>query len=995
MAGEGIVNLKIQTESKKPIQLTMNNVLHVPEMSCNLMSVRQITDHGFSVTFKDQVCKVSNNQGRLIAKGIKQGNLYILEGKTDRSDVLGEAHVAMITTRELWHNRLAHIGDAALDKLSRGDIATGIVMKEKDERSFCEGCARGKQTRSTPKPLGEIRADRKLQIIHSDVMGPVTPGSLTGKAFVITFTDDHTRMSAVAFMKHKSEALEKFREYQAIVEGESGLRIGVLRTDRGGEYTGKKFKEFLREQKIKHEETIANTPEQNGISERLNRTLMEKARSMVAHAGLSKKYWAEAVNTACYLKNRSPCQTLKGGKTPYEKWYGKKPDLSNLKTFGCVAFVHIPDSQRRKLEDKTKQVRFLGYAPGGHGYRVMEEKSLRILLRRDVLFDETRFEMTKKVHPSIVTHSSGSRCEFTSDTETVGENRPNAHEPNVDAHKPEEAIPEVVRPRTTRQRVSPKRYGIDEVYLSELNFVHSAFSAEVRTEPTTMKEALTSADKEKWKAAAQAEFDSLQEHETWELCDLPPGRKAVGSKWVFKIKYREDGTVDRYKCRLVAQGFTQAPGVDYSETFAPVARFGTIRTLLAIGVQREMSIQQMDVTTAFLNGTLKEDIYMNQPAGFEEPGNEHSVCHLKKSLYGLKQSPRCWYEELSTHLVTTGFQQSRADPCVFYKWIEGQLTIISVYVDDLILLTDLISEMKEIKKNLSLRFKMKDLGALNYCLGIGITHGKGWMQIQQRQYITNLLDRFNLKDAAYVTTPADISVPLVVDDGVSMPADQQLYQRMIGSLQYAAGGTRPDIAYIVGVLARFCHKPNQLHLTAAKRVFRYLGGTADLALTYNGSGNENLTGYSDADWAGDRDSRRSTSGNVFVLGNGAITWSSKRQNSVALSTVEAEYMALSQATQEAVWLRRLTEELGQTNQEATTIYEDNQGAICTAQNPVFHRRTKHIHIRYHYVREAVSDNTIKLVYCPTSEMSADLLTKTIPKDQYEYLREKLGLRLPM
>ena len=214
---------------------------------------------------------------------------------------------------------------------------------------------------------------------------------------------------------------------------------------------------------------------------------------------------------------------------------------------------------------------------------------------------------------------------------------------------------------------------------------------------------------------------------------------------------------------------------------------------------------------------------------------------------------------------------------------------------------------------------------------------------------------------------------------------------MIGSLQYAAGGTRPDIAYIVGVLARFCHKPTQLHLTAAKRVFRYLGGTADLALTFTGSGNPKLTGYSDADCAGDRDSRRSTSGNVFVLGDGAITWSSKRQNSVALSTVEAKYMALSQATQEAVWLRRLTEELGQADQGATIIYEDNQGAICTAQNPVFHRRTKHIHIRYHYVREAVSDNTMKLVYCPTSEMTADLLTKTIPKDQYEYLREKLGL----
>ena len=212
---------------------------------------------------------------------------------------------------------------------------------------------------------------------------------------------------------------------------------------------------------------------------------------------------------------------------------------------------------------------------------------------------------------------------------------------------------------------------------------------------------------------------------------------------------------------------------------------------------------------------------------------------------------------------------------------------------------------------------------------------------------------------------------------------------------YAAGGTRPDIAYIVGVLARFCHKPTQLHLTAAKRVFRYLGGTADLALTFTASGNPGLLGYSDADWAGDRDSRRSTSGNVFMMSDGAITWSSKRQNSVALSTVEAEYKALSQETQEAVWLRRLTEELGNTDQSATTIYEDNQGAICAAQNPVFHRRTKHIHIRYHYVREAVIENTIGLVYCPTSEMTADILTKAIPKDQFIFLREKMGIKEPV
>ena len=335
---------------------------------------------------------------------------------------------------------------------------------------------------------------------------------------------------------------------------------------------------------------------------------------------------------------------------------------------------------------------------------------------------------------------------------------------------------------------------------------------------------------------------------------------------------------------------------------------------------------------------------MAQPEEFVIPGTEH-----KKSLYSLKQSPRCWYQELSKHLVATGFQQSKADPCVFHRWKEGKLTIISIYVDDLILLADIISEMKEVKGNLSVKFRMKDLGLLSYCLGIGITQGEGWLQIQQRQYIMNLLNRFELTDAHPVSTPVDLSVQLVAEDGVSGPADQRLYQRMIGSLQYAAGDTRPDIAQIVGALARYCNKPSQLHLTAAKRVFRYLKGTVNLALTYRATGNDELHGYSDADWAGDRDTRRSSR------------------------------------------LRRLVEEMGNPDQEATVIFEDNQGAIATAHNPVFHRRTKHIQIRYHYVREAVAEEIIKAIYCPSSEMTADILTKAISKDQFELLRAKMGL----
>ena len=235
----------------------------------------------------------------------------------------------------------------------------------------------------------------------------------------------------------------------------------------------------------------------------------------------------------------------------------------------------------------------------------------------------------------------------------------------------------------------------------------------------------------------------MKDHDAWVLCTLPPGRKLIGSKWVFKVKYGESGKIDRFKCQVVAQGFSQIPSTDYNETFAPVARFGTIRTLLAIGIQGGMSIQQMDVTTAFLNGTLKEELCMAQPAGFEEKGRKTMVCKLKKSLYGLMQSPRCWYEELSKYLVGIGFKQSRADLCVFYKWTDGNLTVISVYVDDLIMLADLMQEMMEVKEQLSRRFRMKDLGDLNYCLGIGVSQGDGWIWLQQRQHIVNLLNNNN------------------------------------------------------------------------------------------------------------------------------------------------------------------------------------------------------------------------------------------------------------
>ena len=511
------------------------------------------------------------------------------------------------------------------------------------------------------------------------------------------------------------------------------------------------------------------------------------------------------------------------------------------------------------------------------------------------------------------------------------------------------------------------------------------------TEPKSMGQALSSDQAEDWKRAAEEEYSSLMEHETWELTELPVDRTPVGCKWVFKIKRNENGDIERYKCRLVAQGFSQTQGIDYDETFAPVARFNTIRSLLAMAVNRGVIIEQMDVVTAFLNGELKEEIFMSQPPGFVEKGKEELVCRLKRSLYGLKQSSRCWYDELRVYLTEIEFQQCTSEPCVFYRWQDDSLSIVTVYVDDLIIMVDVIENLIEIKEKLASRFKMKDMGSLSYCLGIGVRQSDGMIQIHQRQYIASMLQRFGMQDAYPVHTPSDPSVNLVKDDGVSAKADKRLFQQIIGSLQYAVSCTRPDIAYAVNNVARYSSDPSEAHLTAAKRILRYLKGTIDLAITYVRTYDDQLIGYSDADWAGDQDSRKSTSGNLFLLGSGAITWASKKQTSVALSTVEAEYISLCLATQEVAWIRQLFDELDQKPTGPTVIMEDNQGAIAVAHNPVNHKRTKHIDIKYHYVRDAVESGMIELRYCRSSDIVADALTKALVRDQFEGLRAQMGL----
>lgn len=960
--GLGNVKLRMALKISDVKNVTMFDVLYVPKLSGNLFSVGAAVKKGNTVQFKKSRCYIRDKNGNLRGMGTQRSDgLYQLdvEGSSPTCHCASSALVAT----SLWHQRLGHT--TKLKELKK--LVNGVDYPAEKEVPFCEACVEGKLSRKPHKPVGEIRSKRKLQLVHSDVCGPMQTESIGGSKYFVTFIDDYSRCCKVYFMKQKSEVLCKFKEFEKILSNECGQKIARLRTDNGGEYTSKEFQEYLKAQGIHHETTVPHTPQQNGVAERKNRTLIEAARTMLSHAKLTKSYWAEAVATAAYIQNRLPTSVLKQV-TPYQKWCDKQPNVSHMKVFGCVAYAHVPDIERRKLDKKAVKLRFVGYANNAKGYRLFDEEKRRILIRRDVIFNESDFDLKQEVDISC------------SENEVIMK---------TDERTPVDATVDETAREGGRIRKPPKRYGYDE--FADLVTVDHYATVCCVAEPSTLKEAMMSPNAKEWQEAADLEYESLLENKTWDLVKLPKDRKAIGSRWVFKVKHHSDGRVERYKCRLVAKGYSQKYGADYDETFSPVVRFSSIRTLLSFAIQNNMHVHQMDVVTAFLNGHLDEEIYMEQPEGYIRPGEESLVCKLKKSIYGLKQSPRCWSKTFTEFMKNIGFKQSTSDPCVFVR-SRQELEILAVYVDDLILITESMESMEELKLALKKRYKMKDMRELSYILGISVIQDKdkNCVFLHQKHYIEAVLQKYGMHDANPVATPADANVKLKRDDGVSKPVNPSTYQSMVGSLLYAAMATRPDIAQAVSVVSKFNANPNVSHLTAVKRVLRYLKGTLNLALKYERSESGTLVGFSDADWAGDQDDRRSTTGNVFLLGGGAVSWLSKKQSTVALSTAEAEYVALSQAAQECTWLRRLLSDLGM-DATPVVILEDNQGAIAIAKNPVDHSRTKHIDIRYHYIRECVQNGQIQLQYCPTDDMKADILTKPLVRQKFEYLRSEIGL----
>eukprot|EP00253_Pinus_taeda_P021981 PITA_21981 len=459
-----------------------------------------------------------------------------------------------------------------------------------------------------------------------------------------------------------------------------------------------------------------------------------------------------------------------------------------------------------------------------------------------------------------------------------------------------------------------------------------------------------------WEAAMNEEYHSLLANDTWDLVPLPKGRKLVRCKWVYRTKYGPDGKVDKHKARLVAKGFSQVEAIDYTETFYPIAKMNSIRLALSLAASLKWEVHQMDVKSAFLHGDLHEEIYMERPIGFIQTDSS-LVCRLKKSLYGLKQAPRVWYAKMDNFLLESGFSRCHSDNTVYTKKVGNSLIILVLYVDDLILT---------------------------------VLQSKEGISLSQSKYACDILRHFHMEECKPAPSPFQSGVKLSVSC-TSPEVDATLYRQLVGKLLYLTH-TRPDLSFAVGLVARFMQNPRESHWKAAKRILRYVRGTVQFGIHYSAKAAPLLVGFTDSDWAGDPDDRKSTAGYVFTLGSGPITWACKKHAAISLSSAEAEYRGVVEASKEALWLRQILSEFGFEQQHPTTLWCDNQSAIQLCKDPVQHQRSKHIELHMHFISKLIHDHVLEVQYCSTDDQVADIFTKALTEAKFTKLRYMLGVQ---
>jgi hypothetical protein len=1012
IAGRGTVELNSTCDGLNYI-LTLQDVLHVPGQPHNLISLGRWDEAGGRYIGGGGKITLITKDGKSVAKGRRvQTNLYKMAvtlrngGSTSFNKITPQTFATTEPTLswEVWHRRFGHIGYPGLQRLLDGNMVEGFNVDQKTPKPDCIACTEAKQ-HIEPFPKSTDRKTEAGDLTHIDLWGKYAIQSINGNQYYLLFVDDAKRYMTVDFIKQKSDANQLVMNYltHLITHGRTPRAIQI---DRGKEFVNEKLERWCKEKGIDLRLTAPYSPSQNGVAERMNRTLEELACAMLRAHDLPEFLWEHATLHAAYIRNQSYTKHLKDV-TPFQGWFDKKPNVAHLKEFGAPVWVLLQGpKQDRKMLPRSKRRVYIGFDEGAKAVKYYNAETRKILTSRNFRYINPP-QNPIPPEPIVITpdlrpegESSGDDMlqlgVTSSDEATTQKSDPMKRKRK---RTEEEVDVDVREPRKTRGiRTDYKR--LNDPFIDEENeeetflSIDEAYSIIAGDKLTSLQDAKQSPDWPEWNKSMGDEMKLLNKMGTWELVEKPPGAILIPNKWTFIKKRSKEGEVVRHRARLVIKGCAQRPGYDYMETYSPVVRMDSLRAILALVPVLNLRVQQMDVKGAYLNGILQETIYMRQLEGFED-GTDR-VAKLIKTIYGLKQAGHEWNKELDAKLRKHNYERTLSDPCIYIRRVGEEFGIITAWVDDLMLFASSEEMMQHMKDAIESEWEVTDLGEPSKIVGIEVTQAPGQLTISQTKYIESLLKKEGMADANPVATPTDPHVKLSPNPEVNEPNRSNSYAKLLGELQYVANCTRPDIAYAVNKLASYTANPSLQHYGALKRILRYLAGTKTHGITYckphDDAGTDNLFhGFADAAFA-NNDDMKSTGGYVFMASGGAITWKSKKQSVIALSTTESEYVALSEAGREAIWLRNLYGELGFPQSTAVIIKGDNDGSVILSHNPQFHQRSKHIAIRHHWVRDLVSNQILDIQSCSDAEQTTDVLTKALPRPKHQRHMEEMGVQ---
>lgn len=1093
---EGCGSVEVTSIARgKQFAVVLTDVQYVPNISNNLFSQGAADSKGIGFNSKHGRLNAVGQDGLVFMQGRKvAGNMYVL-------DIHSPARACIAKSRrtiEEWHNVLGHPSVNEIANLQKKGCTVGFEIVTQDKSvERCGACQLGKGHCASHPDSTRKRSEEVLHRIHVDTVGAIDPPSLGGSKYFVLARDEYSSYLMAHCIASKKQVFPALRKLLTDASVATQRRVQIIRSDNGTEYNNTAIKLYCDQEGIVQEFSAPYTAQQNGLAERANRTVIERARSMLQKSGLPLNLWAEAILTAVYLSNLVTNKNTPD-RTPFEMFFGRPPVYSHLVEFGQEVHVHDNSKAVSKFSAKTIEAYAVGYGSRINTYRCYVPTMRDVIITSDVVpakhSDATRADrppasyITFLVEEEVASeppstnleseairtperpsfqrvaarHSEEPVAQGSIDLPVQTEEDRRRHlmpDPldsvvpiEIESRRPtapaasmvveeaprlppraqsqtahnttfvisgsstprtsaEPSIAQTNRPSVVRSTSSVAPANVNNSPMRNLSqlvtsnvewvmknrekrktqskYARIAKSSDQR-EPGDYDEAINGPLTAEWKQAIKRELDAHDKNGTWSIVPMKSDIKEISAKWVFRIKTNIDGGIDCYKARLVARGFSQVAGLDFGEIFAPVVRMESLRLLFALCAQYRLEIAQFDITTAFLYGEVKEDLYLQPPEGLEVPAG-HTL-KLIKSLYGLRQAPRCWNEKFTEMLHQFSMRQTSADPCVFIGGgsKDDELIILALYVDDGIIFARSKHMIDRLLKYLSKHFDIKKLDSRCF-LGIELFRDDNGITLHQRTYAQRILERFGMENSRAVATPLEVGHALHKHETLAQDAVLDVpYAEAIGALQYLATGTRPDLSYTLSVLSKYTKAPRPAHWQAVKRVFRYIRGTVDQGLLYKAVSNPRIICYSDADHGGDHENRRSTTGLVSFINTGPISYKAQQQATVALSTTEAEYVAATPAVKEIVWLKRFIEELGFKVNTRGLLLCDSQSAIRLVKNPEFHQRTKHIDIRFHFIREKLQDQLFEIVYVDTDNQKADLFTKALAKDKHKRLCKALG-----